>query len=149
MQNREDDNFDLQLREHFAKELDGQLGRAPAAFARSSRRRPWRVAAAWTAGFAAAAAVALVVTFVRHQSTPPIRGVHPSIDQLAMTAVEYRSAWQTSDAGTVYLPNDDSPMRGIRSEQVEIVSWIDPATLAHIEVTIPHEEVTLVTLNSY
>jgi len=149
MQDREDDNFDLQLREHFAKELDGQLGRAPAAFARSSRRRPWRVAMMWTSGLAAAAAIALVITFIRHPTAAPIAVPHPAIDQIAMTPIEYRSAWQTSDAGTVYLPDDDSPMRGIRSEQVEIVSWIDPATFARIEVTIPHEEVTLVTLNSY
>jgi len=148
MQDRDDDNFDLQLREHFAKELDGQLGRAPAAFARSSRRRPWRVAALWTSGLAAAAAIALVVTLVRHQVTTPIAVPHPAIDQFAMTPIEYRNAWQTSDAGTVYL-GDGAPMRGIRSEQIEVVSWIDPATHARIEVTIPHEEVTLVTLNSY
>src|SRR3954466_14135587 len=110
MQDHEDDIFDLQLREHFAKELDGQLGRAPAAFARSSRRRPWRVAVGWTSGLAAAAAIALAVTLVRHHTAAPMTDARQLVVPLAMTPVEYRSAWQTTDAGTVYLPDDDSPM---------------------------------------
>jgi hypothetical protein len=53
MSDPKDEILDRLLRDHLASELDGQLGRAPAAIARSRRRSPWR---AVVLPFAAAAA---------------------------------------------------------------------------------------------
>jgi hypothetical protein len=142
------DNFDLQLRSHFAKELDGQLGRAPAAFARSSRRRPWRVVG-WTSGLVAAAAIAgiFILPAVVRRLAPHDSIAIPTTQKTQMvTPVEYSAAWNTTDEGTVFLA--DQPLRSIRSERVDTLRWIDPETNATIEMTFPHEEQIYLALNA-
>jgi hypothetical protein len=133
-----DPNFDFDhlLRDHFRAELDGQLGRAPAAFARSSRRRPWRVALVAVSGLAAAIVVGLIV--LRPRPSHPIGPV--------TTSVEYEVAWQSIDQGTVLI--DGEPLHSIRRQRIDQFKWIDPATRQTIELSVPSEELVLSELES-
>jgi hypothetical protein len=143
------DNFDLQLRSHFAKELDGQLGRAPAAFARSSRRRPWRVIG-WVSGLAAAAAIAgifIIPAVIKHLGSRDVIAIPTTQKTPLVTPVEYTSAWNTTDEGTVYL--EEQPLRSIRRERVDTLRWIDPETNATIEMTIPLDEQVYLALDAH
>lgn len=147
--NDDDNNLDLQLREHFAKELDGQLGRAPAAFARSSRRRPWRVVGRVTAMAAAVALLVVGSVIVRNMLNAKndlVVSIPPTTTAAAEIAVEYSISWQSTDEGTVFM--SDTPLRGIRQERVETFRWVDPETHASYEVSIPQEETIYVALNA-
>jgi hypothetical protein len=142
MREPNDDNLDALLREHFAAELDGQLDRAPAVLARSSRRLPWR-AAIWPVALAASvAAVFAVAAFLRHEQ--PSRGTpHTHIAQADDPSVEHQIAWNTVDEGTVMVEGD-RPMRSIRRQRMDSFRWIDPETKASMELSIPHNEVVLI-----
>jgi hypothetical protein len=129
-------DIDHLLREHFAAALDGQLGRAPAAFARSSRRRPWRVALLAGAGLAAAAAVSLVV--LRPAASLPAAPVQ--------TSVQYEVAWQSIDQGTVLI--DGELLHSVRHQRVDQFKWVDPETHQTIEVSVPSEALVLTELES-
>jgi hypothetical protein len=144
MQDMNDDNFDLLLREHLSAELDGQLGRAPAAFARSSRRWPWRAVVIGAAGLAAAAILAIALMRPDAVQTTP---TPPSAQAKAIPA-EYELAWRTIDRGTVFL-DEETPVRNYLRQQVEIVRWKDPETGQVIEVSVPHEQTMLVGLNTF
>ena len=159
-QQMNDDELDVLLRGHFANELDAQLGRAPAAFSRSSIRRlrsPWR-AAVWSgAGLAMAAAVAAVLTY--GPLLKLIRNGEGHDNQIANKVsptpatvvsdepdVQHEIAWNTIDQGTVIY--NDEPMRSIRRERVDRMSWFDASSNATVEVTVPHNEVILVGLQA-
>jgi hypothetical protein len=130
-------DIDHLLREHFSAALDGQLGRAPAAFARSSRRRPWRVALLAGAGLAAAAA-AVVLMVLR---PAPSRPLAP-----AQTPVQYEVAWQSIDQGTVLI--DGEPLHSVHHQRVDQFKWVDPETHQTIEVSVPSEALVLTELES-
>lgn len=134
---RNDDNFDQLLREHFSRELDGQLGRKIAPIKRS---RPTRLLIGATVALAASIAGIVLLRPAREPGktqTVPASGASP---------VNYQMAWQTTDTGTVYV--NDAPMRSMRSLKIESVKWVDPATNATIELTIPHDETILIALNA-
>ena len=154
-----DEQLDLLLRDHFSTELDGQLGRAPVAIlARSRRRSPWRAAVNWGVGggFALAAAIGALFLFAPLLKIMS-RGGDSDSHQVAQRAgapvtpisepVEHEIAWNTIDQGTVFV-NDNVPMRSIRRQRVDSLKWIDPDTKAQMEVTVPHDEVVLVGLNA-
>jgi hypothetical protein len=138
-----DDNLDALLREHFASELDGQLDRAPAVLARSSRRLPWR-AAIWPMALAAGiAAVFVVAAFLRHEQPTPGKSNQQVVQANLDPSVEHQIAWNTVDEGTVMVQGDQ-PMRSIRRQRMDNFRWIDPETNASMELSIPHNEVVLV-----
>jgi hypothetical protein len=155
MRELNDDNLDTLLREHFASQLDGQLDkarygqldRAPAAFARSSRRRPWR-AVVWPLALAAGiAAVFVLPALLRRGEKPALPG--PQVAQITSSpSVEHEIAWNTIDQGTVFIA-DDQPMRSIRRERTDSFRWIDPETSALMELSIPHNEIVLVGMSAY
>jgi len=151
-----DDQLNAMLREHLSRELDGQTGRAGAAFARSQRRLAPRLAA-W--GSLAAAAVMAVILLRPGQpvSAPAVSApavpapavpapVQPSAT--VTTAVEYQFNSQTIDQGMVFL-DKDTPARQYVERQVETARWVDPITHAQMELTVPHDQILLVGLNTY
>jgi hypothetical protein len=144
MQDLNDDNFDTLLRDHFARKLNGQLGKAQAALGREHRARRWRRAS--VAGLAMAAAIA---GFVLLRPSAPPANVVPPVATASDISVpgEYEMSWQTIDQGTVFL-DEDTPMRRLLRRGVEQVRWIDPATQASVEYTVPHDEIVLVALNT-
>jgi hypothetical protein len=152
MNDLNDEQLDLLLREHLSAELDPQLGRAPASFEARSRRRfsRWR-AASWSigAGLALAAAIAglflLAPLWKVMKTTEPQISPTPPVAQLE--PVEHEVAWNTIDQGTVFV-NDNVPMRSIRRERLDRFKWTDPETKAQMQMSVPHDEVVLVGLNA-
>jgi hypothetical protein len=136
-----DDQFDALLRDHLSGKLDGQMGRAGAAFERSQRRFAPRLI---TWGSLAAAAVIAAILLRPGQPLPA--PVQPPV--AVATAVEYQLNSQTIDQGTVYL-DQDTPMRQYVERQVETARWVDPVTHDQMELTVPHDQILLVGLNTY
>jgi len=165
-----DDDLQLEsaLRGYLTRELDGQLGRAEAAFLqRLSDRLPAAAAGPlplrgrggfWWAplagGIAAAMLVVWGVTAFHHKphtnqqftgGGKPIASTQPAADSEQYSdTVDVR----TVDEGIVVLDNQ-APARQIRREVVEHVEWFDPAANKRIRIDIPSEEVVLVGMNAY
>ena len=145
MSDPNDDILDRLLREHFAAEVDPQLGRAPAAIARSRRRLPWRaVILPLTA--AAAALLILLIPAMTPRSTPRSAGLAPTIAPAAETGpVDHVVEWRNIDQGTVFV-NGGVPMRSIRRQRLDSYTWTDPASRETMEMTVPHDEIVLIGL---
>lgn len=144
-----DDNLDLLLREHYRAELDGQLDRAPAVQARSSRRLPWR-AVGWSTLAVAAAVTIFMMPALRALIGQALRN-DPRLPLVTQTAaaqpVEHEVQWKTIDQGTVFV-NDELPMRSIRRERLDHIRWTDPDTNATYQMSIPNQETVLVGLRA-
>jgi hypothetical protein len=144
MRELNDDNLDALLREHYSAELDGQLDRAPAVLARSSRRSPWRAAIYPIALAAGIAAIFLVPALMR-------RGADPAPAPIAQgtwgDSMEHEIEWNTIDQGTVFV-DGDLPMRSIRRQRMDNFRWIDPETNASMQLSVPHSEIVLVGMNA-
>jgi hypothetical protein len=161
MKDLNDDNLDVLLREHFSAELDpqldtgkrdafaparsGQLDRAPAVFARSSRRLPWRAA---IVPFALAASIAAIFIVPALLNRDPQATETEVVQGVPHTPVEHEIAWNTVDQGTVFV-DSDVPMRSILRERTDNFRWIDPETNASMEVSIPQNEVIFVGMTAY
>lgn len=166
------DPLDTLLRRGMADQLDRHVGKAAKAFLNDPRSadaprirtvhafRLW-----WAAPLLAAAAVALVAApMFRHGSesrspTVPLTGqTAPGIDLPGAEALSSDSVrlalhepkdvgaevqWADLDEGMVWL-DDQTPARKIRRQRLETLHWTDPHDSARIEVTIPREEIVLV-----
>jgi hypothetical protein len=144
MRELNDDNLDALLREHYSAELDGQLDRAPAVLARSSRRSPWRAAIYPLALAAGIAAVFLVPALLRQQNDiDPAPIAQSSFDN----SIEHEIEWNTIDQGTVFV-DGDRPMRSIRRQRMDNFRWVDPETNATMQLSVPHSEIVLVGMNA-
>lgn len=152
MTRMDEDNLDRLLRTRLRHELDGQVGRAEARFRHKlAVQRWWRTRSAAVGAIAAmAACVALAwnlwpsgpaprpgngVVAVTHATVEPVR-----VDQL--------TCWRTLDEGTVLL-DGQTPMRRVRRQVIETYEWFDPEQQALVEVTVPREEVILVSMQTY
>jgi hypothetical protein len=149
-----DEQLDLLLREHLSAELDPQLGKAPAAFEAKPRRRPtsWRsmlISLSIGGGFALAAAIGGLFIFaplLKVMNKPDPRQIVMPVTPVS-EPVEHEVAWNTVDQGTVFV-NDDVPMRSVLRQRVDSLKWVDPDTHATIEMKVPRDEVVLVGLNA-
>ena len=58
---------------------------------------------------------------------------------------------RTLDEGTVVLddPNHAVPARKLREQELEHSQWYDPARQAHVEMTVPHENIKFVEMDTY
>ena len=56
--------------------------------------------------------------------------------------------WQTVDQGTVFV-DSDTPMRKLLHQQIEQTKWRDADGNESVKVTVPKEEVMLVSYNKY
>lgn len=137
MSDLNDDNFDQMMRDHFAQELDGQLRGAPRVI---HRVRRWPLALAGGAAIAAALVGWMLLRPEPAKTAPTIAVAEP--------AVKYEVAWETVDHGTVFL-DDETPMQAYVYRQIATARWVDPATNAVTEVSVPHEKVVLIGLNTY
>lgn len=57
--------------------------------------------------------------------------------------VEHALSWKTIDQGTVYV-DDEVPLRSVLRQADETVRWYDPQRKAHMEMTVPRDQVMLV-----
>jgi hypothetical protein len=152
----ENDGLDALLTAHLRERLDGQVGRAEAAFAAeaggpSQRRRSMRLGVwgLWVAG-AMAASVGIVWSVGAHRDEPKktVTHVSPSLAESELAMVGAVTQYQTIDEGAVTVENA-GPARRVRREVVETVQWHDPQSGADIEVTIPHEQVVFVGMPAF
>jgi len=173
MTERNDELLDDVLAQHFSDELDAQLGRASARFAQEIGSPPIRLAdrpivpgakvpAArrggnifWSLGLvgsALAASIVIVVSLNGREHTRPWPGAKPTVnpaivdnDDDAQRTIAYR----TLDEGTVYVSDSNVPVRQIRRQALDTVSWIDRKHGDEVQVTLPHDDIVLVGLNKY
>jgi hypothetical protein len=163
------DPLDATLRPHLARTLDAQRGRAGDAFAAALRRgaettpasirRPatrdrrfWAIGGAGGLVGAAAAAmltIAMLGPIAPGEHAPATLGP-PARQVGAADASPLRHAirWRTVDDGTVYV-NGDAPARSIRQQRLDQLEWFDPRLNARVEVSLPRDEVTLISLPSH
>lgn len=119
----------------------------------------------WTAGVAGAAVAAGIaaVMILAPLLTQPAGLVSPTVNQIARghsdttggagdvtnvaaaapVDVEHALTWNTVDQGTVYL-SGDVPVRSVVRQANETMRWYDPQRKAHVEMTVPRDEVMLV-----
>jgi hypothetical protein len=158
MQDLDDKRIEWLLERHFAKELDPQLGLAAKRFLRDVRQdQPVRNFSPWWTWAGAALAASVLISWGLHNlhvkfnngiPSPigPIVDSRPASDVLE--PVSQQVSWQTVDDGTVVL-EDDRPARRVRRQVVERLCWYDPKEKTTVELTVPHEQVLLIGLNSY
>jgi len=123
------------------------------------RRSGWS-AFGWSIGLtgaAVAAGIAVVMVLVPLVQRPPAANknvvIAPHADgpgSSVTTAgdavprdVEHALTWNTIDQGTVYL-GGEVPLRSVVRQANETVRWYDPQHKAHVEMTVPRDEVMLV-----
>lgn len=168
-----DSQVDSLLAEHFARKLDGQLGRASAGFERMARfQQQLRTEAEapkprvrinrWMLGLvgaAAAAAVAGVLVFspVARVVTPVHRttvagGPQKQLDvtpAAELAPLEHEVSWRTLDRGTVFVGEEEQPMRNYIRQRVDNFRWEDPQSNLKVEMSVPRDQVMLVNMKSY
>jgi hypothetical protein len=155
MPDLEEHELDRILPQHLAARLERHVGNAEAAFATHlSRTRRLRLTSACAlAGAALAASVAAFVLFnpFRHTPPPSLSLNRPVPELLAAspaTDVECTVFSRTFDDGT-FVIGGDIPVRRLRREIVQTVEWFDPQQEAHIQVSLPREQVVLVGMRKY
>jgi hypothetical protein len=165
--NDPEDNLQQILPDHFRAQLDTQLGRAEAAFARrlaaqTGARPPHRrhpaIWGLWAAG-AIAASAGIVWGVVAHREMPAVgpaiqvaqrpqavtpEGQSPS----TQISVEQIVAYQTIDEGSVIL-EDQGPARKLRRQVMQTVEWYDPERKESGTVRVPIDQVVLVGTPSF
>jgi hypothetical protein len=131
----------------------------PAPRAPQHHRSGWS-AFAWSiglAGGAVAAGIAVVMVLVPmlntkpqdvafNESPRPTRPdplTPPQPATFTPQNVEHALSWNTIDQGTVYL-GGEVPLRSVVRQANETVRWYDPQRKAHVEMTVPRDEVMLV-----
>jgi hypothetical protein len=144
----QDRELDEMLGRHLSACLDGQLGRAAAAFRTemAPQRRTWRLWLSACAAVAAGVAVAwmLVGHYFIHKSIPqpPIADV-TSIDPPMLRTATWSGMM---DDGTEVV--DNQPMRRMKRRVVEQVEWYDTADRAMVRTTMPKQEIFLIGLET-
>jgi hypothetical protein len=147
MNDKSDQDLDELLSRHFESCLDGQRGRAAAAFRHEmALRTRWR---AWTAaGAALAACLAVAWAFYGHRPVPKseIAKVMPlptAIDEPAVTPVVQSATWSRMfDDGAAVV--DGQPVRQLRRKVVEEIEWYDAADGAVVRQTVPQQQIFLI-----
>ena len=164
--NDDPDMLDALLRDHLRGELDSQLGRAEAGFARelsrrrnSSPRRTGRllIGGLWAAGLMAASVGIVWGVAVHHAAQrPQIAPRHEArADPPALTMprqaeipLEQIVTYRTLDEGAVVLENH-GPARQLRRQVLQTVQWYDQQRKASLEITVPREQIVFVGMPSY
>ena len=121
------------------------------------RRSGWS-AFAWSIGLAGAAVAAgiavvmILVPLVQRPSTDNRVVIGPDSGHRTLPIapagdtpqdVEHALTWNTIDQGTVYL-GGEVPLRSVVRQANETVRWYDPQHKAHVEMSVPRDEVMLV-----
>ncbi len=150
MNEKLDQDLDELLKRHLGACLDGQLGRAAAAFAaaRAPRRsRLWlgTLAGASVAAGLAAAWLILGNHLSRDKSVSPVSEVPSDVD--AAPPMVQSATWsRMKDDGLAVL--DDQPVRQLHRQIVEEVEWYDAKTRATVKTRMPRQQIILIGLRT-
>ena len=144
----QDRELDEMLGRHLSACLDGQLGRAAAAFRRelAPQRRTWRL---WlSAGAAVAAGIALTwVLFGQHLFHKSVPQQNQIVENSFEPPMLRTATWSgMMDDGTEVV--DNQPMRRMKRKVVEQVEWYDAADRAMVRTTLPKQEIFLIGLET-
>ncbi len=150
MSDKLDQDLDEVLSRHFQACLEGQLGRASAAFRQDLEpRRSWR---AWLPlGAAMAACLALAWAMFGHRPAPPkqIGSTLPVPAQEApaiaapQAPVVQAATWsRMHDDGSAVV--DGQPVRQLRRKLVEEIEWYDAQDGATVRTTVPQQQIFLI-----
>ena len=139
---------------HLGACLDGQLGRATAAFRRERlQQRPRRRIGLWLSGAATLAAGFSIAWFLVHSHTSGDRTTvtpnhDPSPVVMDTTPPTLQSAtWsKVMDDGPTLV--DDRPVRQLRRKVVEETEWYDAKSNAVIKTTQPRQQVFLIDMKA-
>ncbi len=172
------DEIEQAVSAHLAKALDGQRGRAAAAFrrrmmsldmgsdadthsfARAADARAMRTLKIWAgAASALAACLAVLVTLQVVSRTggggrevaSPDRGsvrVDPNLMNVNAPMMDQVELSRDVDGGTAMLP-DNTPVRVVRQQTLRQTQWFDPNDKATYRVTEPGEQVGYVRMQPY
>jgi hypothetical protein len=139
----DEDLLDDLLGAHLRSSLDGQLGRAAAAFEREvAARRRLRLWACAGAALAACLTVAWLTmgprpaapTLVKQTNPQPAHGDEP------VTPVLQAATWSRMiDDGAAVV--DGRPVRQLRRNVVEEVEWYDARDGAVVRTTVPQQQI--------
>lgn len=168
-----DDDLSHLLHDHFSAELDQHVGRAAERFSMAispvdiapKRASGFSTAAWWAAPVIAAAAVVALFAAPQLRTVAPVNSnsnngvalnsVVPNTNDTSLPVsanreVEFepqdvtgRVTWATRDEGQVWL-DDETPARKFRKRQYETLQYTDPRDSSRIEVTVPRDEIILV-----
>jgi len=145
MNDKSDQDLDELLGGHFESCLDGQLGRAAAAFREEMAvRNRWR---SWTAAGAALAACLAVawVMYANRPATPTvvIGPLPPPQLEDPVTPVVQSATWSRMvDDGAAVV--DGQPVRQLRRKLVEEIEWYDAKDGAVVRQTVPQQQIFLI-----
>ena len=172
MTDRNDSQLDALLTKHLSSQLDRQLGRSEARFEQMIRMQRQLQTAPQTqpnkfrinpfmlglVGAAMAASIAAVFVLPHLLRIKPgtIAAPAPRIiadsgsatNPVETIPVEREVSWRTLDRGTVFVGEDEQPMRGLVRQRVDNFRWSDPSSNTKVEVSVPHDEVMLVGMKS-
>jgi hypothetical protein len=151
MNEKLDQDLDELLSRHLGACLDGQLGRAAAAFAveRAPRRSRWRLG--MLAGASVAAGLATAWLLLGNRLSPdkivsPVDGIVQS-DPETMPPMVQSATWsRMKDDGLAVL--DDQPVRQLHRQIVEEVEWYDAKTGATVKTRMPRQQIILIGLRT-
>jgi hypothetical protein len=153
-----DEDLDRLLTGHFRGCLDGQVGRAAAAFRHERRQAPARRVGLWLsiAGAAVAAGVAVVFgAFNTRQPAPTVaQDPQPEVTPLKQFATAdepppmvQSTTWSgVMDDGLGLV--DDRPVRRLRRKVVEEVEWYDAKSNAVVKTIQPRQQVFLIDMKT-
>lgn len=142
------------LARHLGACLDGQLGRATAAFRRERlQHRPRRRIGRWLSGAAMLAAGFSIAWFLVHPHTSRTGSpVTPNQTKVALRTDTTPPTLQTAtwskvmDDGPTLV--DDRPVRQLRRKVVEETEWYDAESNALIKTTQPRQQVFLIDMKT-
>jgi hypothetical protein len=151
MNEKLDQDLDELLKRHLGACLDGQLGRAAAAFAaeRAPRRSRWWLGT--LAGASVAAGLAAAWLILGNRLSPdrivsPVDGIVQS-DPETMPPMVQSATWsRMKDDGLTVL--DDQPVRQLHRQIVEEVEWYDAKTRATVKTRMPRQQIILIGLRT-
>ena len=155
MNERSEQELDELLSRHLGACLDGQLGRATAAFRaaqRGSRRAAqWRWWAGGAVGIAAGVAVAWMMMGGRmpHGSNtkPEEQVAVNSLNTPVVPPMVQSASWSpVKDEGLAVV--DDQPVRQLRRQIVEEVEWYDAKDGAMVRTRMPRQQIILIGLRT-
>jgi hypothetical protein len=150
--------FDEMLSAGLHDALDGQRGRALAAFREQPRTEAmwrWRPALWSGLGLAAAAVLAVSVWIGGEASTEPstpLIAQGPTIQPPVLAAgpneLQRYTVWRNYDQGPRVLA-DNVPVREYRRQVLQQVRWRDPQTQAEMAYTVPRNDLVFVQMTTY
>jgi hypothetical protein len=151
MNEKLDQDLDELLSRHLGACLDGQLGRAAAAFAaeRAPRRSRWRLGMLAGASVAAGLAAAWLILGNRLSPDKKIStgGEVVQSDPESMPPMVQSATWsRMKDDGLAVL--DDQPVRQLHRQIVEEVEWYDAKTGATVKTRMPRQQIILIGLRT-